>query len=501
MLFRECKTPEGREPDTRRLSSNVGMIRLRFVLLCLALTFPAHVFAQGAKAPLTLPETPVGRAVGLFVKALNTGSLAELEAFHKDRGGEPDLAQQDLEFAQQSGGLDLRGVVKAAEFEIDVEAVTRKDGRAVVLHFAVAPTPPHPVTDIGVRPAGSPGPGGGPAGGAPGPGGPGGNQGSRPAQEVIAGAPAIVDQAIADGFSGVVLIAKDGRPVLERASGLAHRGLGVKNRIDTKFNLGSINKTFTKLAIGQLLEAGKLSLDDKLGKFLPDYPNPDAVAKVTVAHLLEMRSGISDFFGREFTATPKDRIRTLADYLPFFASKPLAFEPGAGPAYSNGGYLVLGLIIEKVSGRSYYDYVRDHIFKPAGMTDTDAYEVDAIVPNLATGYVGKQRSNVYSLPARGSSAGGGYSTAPDMLKYAEALMANRLLSPAFTAWYLGGPRPGSGPPPPGAPQRGGIGIAGGSPGVNGVFEVNAAERLVIVVLGNDDPPAAEGLARRIRLGR
>ena len=473
------------------------MTRSRSTLLWFIFIIPAGAFAQVNQAPLVLPDTPVGRAAGLFVKALNSGSLAELEKFHKDRGGEADFALQDFEFAQQSGGLDFQKVAKAADFEIDIEAITRKTGRAVVLHFAVEPQPPHAVSDVGVRPAGGPGPGG-PRGG---PGGP--DEAVRPAADVIAGAAAIVDQAMANGFSGVVLIAKDGRPVLERAAGLASRSLEVRNRIDTKFNLGSINKTFTKLAIAQLLEAGKLSLDDRLGKLLPDFPNADAVSKVTVAHLVEMRSGLSDFFGREFDATPKDRIRKLSDYLPFFASKPLAFEPGTANAYSNGGYVTLGLIIEKVSGQDYHDYVRDHIFKPAGMMDTDAFELDAVVKNLAVGYVRKDRSNIYTLPARGSSAGGGYSTAPDMLKYAEAVVANRLASAPYTVWYLGGPRPdpkAALPASPG-PARGGLGIAGGSPGVNAAFEVEAAQRLVIVVLANDDPPAAESLARRIRLGK
>ena len=471
-----------------------SMTRFRSTLLWFIWTIPALALAQST-APLTLPDTPVGRAVGLFVKALNSGSLAELEKFHKDRGGEAAMARQDFEFAQLSGGLDFRRVVKASDFAIDIEAMTRKTTRAVVLHFAVDPAPPHPVSDVGVEALGGRGPGNGP-------GGP--EQAPRPAAEVIAGAAAMVDKAIADGFSGVVLIAKDGKPVLERAAGFANRGLEVKNRIDTKFNLGSINKTFTKVAIAQLIEAGKLSLDDRLGKLLPDFPNADAAAKVTVGHLIEMKSGISDFFGREFDATPKDRIRTVADYLPFFAKKPLAFEPGTAQAYSNGGYLTLGLIIEKVSGQSYYDYVRDHIFKPAGMTDTDAFELDAVVPNLAVGYTrrgGGLTSNIYSLPARGSSAGGGYSTAPDLLKYAEALVANRLASPAYTAWSLGGPRPDPKTPAPPAPLRGGLGIAGGSPGVNGVLEVNAAQRLVIVVLANDDPPAAEVLARAIRAGK
>ena len=479
------------------------MTRFRLPSLLLALCFPVVAFTQPEAPVLILPATPVGKAVGLFVKAMNSGSLEELEKFHTDRGGEAEAAQQDFGFYQQSGGLDLQKVVAASDFQMDIEAKTRKTGRAVVLHFAVDATPPHPVSDVAVRPLGAPGPDG-PRGGPRGPGGP--ERAPRPAAEVIASAPAIVDRAIAEGFSGVVLIAKDGKPVLERASGMANRSFEAKNRIDTKFNLGSINKTFTKLAIAQLLQAGRLSLDDTLGKFLPDFPNSDAAAKVTVAHLIEMRSGIGDLFGREFEATPKNRIRTLADYLPLFAKKPLAFEPGTANAYSNGGYVTLGLIIEKLTGQTYHDYVRHHIFKPASMSDTDSFDLDAVVPNLAVGYTqkgaGERTSNIYFLPGRGSSAGGGYSTAPDMLKYAEALVTNRLASAPFTAWYLGGPRPGLPTPAAAsaAPLRGGLGIAGGSPGVNAVFEVNVAQRLVIVVLTNEDAPAAEDLARKIRLG-
>lgn len=468
------------------------MTRLH-ISLSLALCLPTFAFSQSPPPAFSLPDTPVGKAVGLFVKALNSGSLPELEKFHKDRGGDVEMAQQDLEFAKQSGGLDFQKVLKASDFEIEIEAKTRTTARAVVLHFAVEATPPHAVSDVGVRPVG--GARGGPDDS---------DQTPRPARDIVAGATPIVDQAIAEGFSGVVLIAMDGKPVLQRAGGFANRNFEVKNRIDTKFNLGSINKTFTRLAIAQLLEAGKLSLDDRLGKILPDYPNADAAAKVTVAQLVEMRSGIGDFFGRDFDATPKNRIRALSDYLPLFANKPLAFEPGTAQAYSNGGYVTLGLIIEKLTGQTYYDYVRDHIFKPAAMMDTDAFELDAIVPNLAVGYVRKGTvANIYSLPARGSSAGGGYSTAPDLLKYAEALLANRLTSAAYTVWYLGGPRPDPGAPtPPAAGRaRGGLGIAGGSPGVNAVFELNPAQGLVIVVLSNEDPPAAEDLARRIRVGR
>lgn len=470
------------------------MIRLLPLLLACVLCIPGLAQAQPPVASPVLPDTPVGKAVALFVRALNSGSRAELEKFHTDRGGDAENAGPDLEFAEQSGGIDLERVATATDFRIEIEARTRKTARAVVLLFAVEPTPPHAVADVGVRPLRPSGQGGPPRGerDAPPP--------PRPVEVVVAEAPAIVDQAVAEGFSGVVLLARDGKAVLERASGLANRSFEVKNRIDTKFNLGSINKTFTKMAVAQLMQAGKLSLDDRLGKILPDFPNAEAAAKVTVAHLVEMKSGLGDFFGPEFNQVSKGRIRTLADYVPFFAKKPLAFEPGTSEAYSNAGYITLGLIIEKVTGQSYYDYVRDHIFKPAGMSGTDSFELDSATPNLAVGYTRRGVSNLFSLPARGSSAGGGYSTAPDMLKYAEAVMADRLASAPYTSWYLGGPRPDAAAAST-APAGAGFGIAGGSPGVNAVFTLNRPQRLVLIVLTNADEPAAEELARKIRQGR
>ena len=118
--------------------------------------------------------------------------------------------------------------------------------------------------------------------------------------------------------------------------------------------------------------------------------------------------------------------------MPLFASKPLLFEPGTKQQYSNGGYIVLGAIVEKVSGRDYYDYVRENIFKTADMRDTDWYEADIATANLASGYTkegstnGVRRSNIYSRPAKGSPAGGGYSTAPDLLKFVVALREGKL---------------------------------------------------------------------------
>ncbi|MGQ9801220.1 MAG: serine hydrolase domain-containing protein [Candidatus Saccharicenans sp.] len=153
-----------------------------------------------------------------------------------------------------------------------------------------------------------------------------------------------------DRFSGVVLIARDFQPIFFKPYGLASKEFIVPNQRHTKFNLGSINKIFTKIAIARLAQEGRLSLDDRLGKFLPDYPNAEAREKVTVWHLVNMTSGIGDFFGPGFQSTPKDLIRHNRDYLRFFAGQPLAFEPGSKEMYSNGGYVVLGEIISVASG-------------------------------------------------------------------------------------------------------------------------------------------------------
>jgi CubicO group peptidase (beta-lactamase class C family) len=306
---------------------------------------------------------------------------------------------------------------------------------------------------------------------------------------------AAIDKAVAeDRFSGVVMLAKDGTPLLTRAVGMADPAKGIPNRPDTKFNLGSINKFFTHVAIGQLAAAGKLSINDTIRKHLPDYPS-SAADKITIEQLLQHRSGLGDIFGPKFMASHAS-LRTLADYLPLFADKPLEFEPGSDQRYSNAGFVVLGLIIEKISGQTYYDYVRDHITKPAGMTDTASYAVDENVPNRAIGQTKRgpegplpaRQSNINTLPGRGSSAGGGHSTAADMLRFTQALLADKLMPKRWTDWLFTGRLDG-------AAGRN-IGVAGGSPGVNAVLEI--APPYTLVVLSNYDPPSAEELTREGR---
>lgn len=169
--------------------------------------------------------------------------------------------------------------------------------------------------------------------------------GEAPSPKLAADLDAYLDDlAQKDELSGVVLLTRGSETLFSKAYGLADRERNIPNRIDTKLNLASMNKMFTGMAIAQLAEKGKLSFDDKVGKHLPDYPN----------HLLTHTSGLGSYWNPRYQAA-KDRLQTLGDFLPTFADAPLAFQPGERFEYSNAGYIVLGLVVEKVSGESYAD--------------------------------------------------------------------------------------------------------------------------------------------------
>jgi CubicO group peptidase (beta-lactamase class C family) len=326
-----------------------------------------------------------------------------------------------------------------------------------------------------------------------------------------------VNLAIQAGrFSGVVLIAKDDKVLLKKAYGLADIASNIPNKTDTKFNLGSMNKMFTSVAIAQLVQAGKLSYTDTLASVLPDYPNKETARKITIHQLLTHTAGLGDFFKPEFFEN-RDSYKSLTSYLSLFANDPLLFEPGSGWSYSNAGFIVLGVIVEKVSGQDYFDYVKEHIFKPAGMINSDYYERNATIPNMALGYtyddmtdplhIAPRQLNTPFLPAKGSSAGGGYSTADDLLAFSHALFGYKLLSKAFTDTITSGkvasPR---GPDykygygfgiTTGFSGRHNIGHGGGSRGINGALAIIPENGYTVIVLANYDPPAADGMAKEI----
>lgn len=459
-----------------------------------------------------LPDTPQGRLVAAYVKAFNSGDEKALREFFANNVAASALAQRPIEARLEiyremrgnMGAIDLRRVVSARGNEV-VVLVQTKDREWRELTFILEPTPPHKLMGIRVQDADPPSTTGGAGNAMPAPATPPPTPVTMTEAQLVEALDKHLSQAVAaDEFSGTVLVAKKDSVVFQKAYGLASKEYNVPNRVDTKFNLGSINKIFTQIAIGQLVEQGKLSFDDKLGKYLPDFPNRDAVEKVTIRQLLDMKSGIGDFFGPEFEAMPKDRLRTLRDFLPLFATKPLEFEPGTKQQYSNGGYIVLGAIIEKVSGQDYYDYVREHIFKVAGMQNTDWYEADVMTTNLASGYTREgmadreksvRRNNIYTRPAKGSPAGGGYSTADDLLKFVAALRDGRLSLANFRQPAATDQQKSS------EPKRahfGGVGIAGGAPGINAALEANEASGYTVIVMSNYDPPSAEKVARQIR---
>ena len=240
-----------------------------------------------------------------------------------------------------------------------------------------------------------------------------------------------------DAFSGSVLLAYEGKPLFLKAYGIANFSCGQKNQIDTKFNLGSMNKMFTSVAIAQLAQNGKLGFTDTLEKLLGEYPNKTAASKITVEQLLTHTSGLGDYFNQKYENASKLQFKKIADYFPLFVNEPLEFEPGTRFRYSNAGYMVLGAIIEQLSHQDYFDYVKERIYKPAGMINSDAYELDYDIPNLAVGYTasdqkGLRKNNLFLHVVKGGPAGGGYSTAEDLLRFALALQSHKLLNPKYT---------------------------------------------------------------------
>src|SRR6266481_3315625 len=197
-----------------------------------------------------------------------------------------------------------------------------------------------------------------------------------------------------------------------------------------KFRIGSMNKMFTATSILQLVQAGKITLTDALGKYIPDYPNKEFASKVTIQQLLTHTGGTGDIFGPEFDAHRKE-LRTLQDYVNLYGKRNLEFEPGSRWEYSNYGFLLLGVVVERMSGKSYYDYVNENVYGPAGMAASGSLTEGQIVPNRSIGYTrfggGGLQPNTDTLPYRGTSAGGGYATVEDLVRFANAVTNHKVL--------------------------------------------------------------------------
>jgi CubicO group peptidase (beta-lactamase class C family) len=236
------------------------------------------------------------------------------------------------------------------------------------------------------------------------------------------------------GFSGCLTIFDGHRTILDECRGLAERNFGVAADSHTRFHLASISKTFTAVGIAQLVESGRLRWDATLADLVPEYPDHEAARHITVWQLLHHTAALGDYLVPEFF---RDRAHYVnpADYLDLIARQPRVGQPGEWN-YSNAGFVLLGRIIENVSGENYFDYIQSHVFAPAGMTDSGFDSIEDATPNLAVGYFrdgpfsATWKANWMSLPFKGSPAGGAYATNADMLRFARALREGRLVRPA-----------------------------------------------------------------------
>jgi CubicO group peptidase (beta-lactamase class C family) len=238
--------------------------------------------------------------------------------------------------------------------------------------------------------------------------------------------------ARADGFSGVVLVARNGKVVFDKAYGKLDERQERPVTTESRFNLASAGKMFTAVAVLQQIAAGRLTLDTHVGEVLKDYPNRAFADQVTVRELLTHTAGagdIDELFGAE-NATIQARVHSVADMVALHWDRAPQFTPGSDQRYGNFGHVVLGRMVEVLSGQDFETYVRRHVLDPAGMTRTGFVDCTDPAPDIAAGYAtvdGKRISNCLTLTRRGFPAGGEVSTARDMLRFVEALRSGKLI--------------------------------------------------------------------------
>jgi D-alanyl-D-alanine carboxypeptidase len=437
--------------------------------------------------PVTIPDTPAGRTFSAWLTAFNAADRTRLEAVFKQFVVPPPV-EDAIAFRQRTGGFDLKKVLESTPTRITAWLHSRGGEQTGEARMELEAQAPYRVQRFEVRAIATP-----PELAPP----------RLPTGEALRAIKERIDQlATKAQFSGSVLIVRQGRVLLKEVRGLQDREKKLPNRLDTKFNLGSMNKMFTAVAALQLVQQGKLKLDEPIGRYLPDYPNAEVAKKVTVHHLLSHTGGMGDIFGPEYDAN-REKLKEPRDYIALYGKRPPEFEPGSRSAYSGFGMVLAGAIVEKVSGMGYYDYIRQYVYERAGMTASDSYWKTGATANLAKGYtklLGKPTQENYAwLAPRGEPSGGGYSTVEDLVRFATALTGHRLLDEKHTALLT--------TPKPGVPDQSygygfqlgregsmrSFGHQGGGPGINGNLKIIPDAGYVIAVLSNMDPPAATGV--------
>src|SRR5215216_4260621 len=325
------------------------------------------------EAQTQLPDTPAANQAKAWLDAFNAGDAQKYKEFVRNNfPTREQRADQDAGFRAVTGGFELKKVEESTPTKIVALVQERLSDQFARMTVEVDAAEPHTITRLSLsaipRPADFPLP-------------------HLSESELITALGKRLDEDVAAGrFAGAAAVARNGKTVFAKAYGLADREKKTPNSLKKRFRLGSMNKMFTAVATLQLVQSGKLDLKAPFGNYLTDYPNKDVASKVTIEQLLTHTGGTGDIFGPDFDKHRLE-LKTLRDYVNLYGQRALEFEPGSRWQYSNYGFLLLGVVIEKVSGQSYYEYVRDHIFKPAGMTATASEPEEQTVTDRSVGYM------------------------------------------------------------------------------------------------------------------
>ena len=459
---------------------------------------PAETYSDSP----VLPAGIQGQRIQSLIDTLNSGNPERVSKFISTECGERfrNMAPMDehisvfLGFHRETGGIDFHGIrtyvpEHSGETVVIVKDRNLEDWRGLVVRFGKGPD--CIIEGLGISPARPP------------------KSVQEPpltqegflkqTKDFMA---KLIDKGI---FSGTLLVAKGDTVLLTMAAGEASKAFHVPNNIDTKFNLGSMNKMFTSTAIVQLIEKGKLSLDDPISRYVDESWLPKEVtSRITIRHLLTHSSGLGSYFNETYDKSSRALFRKLDDYKPLIKDDRPAFEPGKQFQYSNTGMFLLGVVIEKVSGEDYFAYVRKAIYEPAGMTNTDCYEMDYPVENLAIGYSPDPKSpygwqnNLYKHVIKGGPAGGGFSTVKDLHKFALALLSGKCVSKdALKAMWTDQLKAnyGYGFSVSEGPAGKVVGHGGGFDGINSNLDIYLDSGFVVAVMSNVDQGASPVAAK------
>src|SRR5215472_12853487 len=475
--------------------------------LCPCVCLGQQPYAQIASvqsASIKLPETAPGKLMTEWLAMCHAPNLEQMTKWSSAHYAEQifkfvpadRIAQDDVKDCTESGGYRAVEVTNSKPDRITVLVVSNKTDAWFNFNLIFDPKEQDKIGGFGAGPAAPP-------------------EATLPKELTDAALTSDID-AYADKmdrnghFTGIMMIARDGKPIVTRAEGYADREKKTPFTPSSQFTIGSMGKMFTATAAGQLVDQGKLSYDDTVGKFFPDYANKTVRDKVTVGMLLSHTAGLKDFLGKRTPEMMKNGVKRASEFVPLFEKDDLRFEPGTSWGYSNAGLALAGAIVEKVSGEDYPDYIRKHIFEPAGMKDSDPNNIPGMRPHQVVPYTHASKEGPTpdwheAEHDIGSPAGGAISTAADLIRFADALRGGKLVSKATFEKMISphGKTPGGGVYGYAMEikdlyTRTIVGHGGGFPGVNTHLYMVLDSPYTIVVLANQDPPAANLIGERAK---